>query len=258
MLPLERTASDACPRTDRACRGVEVAPGDDLQALIDANPPRTSSVSPQGVYRLSDTIETGEKFPTLDLRAGAVIDGQNGSFIGINGPDAPAGRSGTIILGGVVPAFRQRELPDLDPALVVRRNGVVEGTEFRENFNMGLTVQGDNARVVRHLHAPQRALRAQRHDALRRLPGTVGRDHRGQRDRVQQHAAAPIGDDAGGTKFVSSDGMIVRGNEVHDNYGAGLWWDGFNTERPDLRQRHLRQSELGHLLGAQLRWHQDP
>ena len=23
--------------------------------------------------------------------------------------------------------------------------------------------------------------------------------------------------------------MIVRGNEVHDNYGAGLWWDGFNT-----------------------------
>ncbi len=37
-----------------------------------------------------------------------------------------------------------------------------------------------------------------------------------------------VGDDAGGTKFVSSDGMIVRGNEVHDNYGAGLWWDGFN------------------------------
>ena len=32
----------------------------------------------------------------------------------------------------------------------------------------------------------------------------------------------------GGTKFVGSDGMIVRGNEVHDNYGAGLWWDGFN------------------------------
>ena len=23
--------------------------------------------------------------------------------------------------------------------------------------------------------------------------------------------------------------MIVRGNEVHDNYGAGLWWDGYNT-----------------------------
>ena len=22
--------------------------------------------------------------------------------------------------------------------------------------------------------------------------------------------------------------MIVRRNEVHDNYGAGLWWDGYN------------------------------
>ncbi len=38
----------------------------------------------------------------------------------------------------------------------------------------------------------------------------------------------PTDDDAGGTKFVGSDGMIVRRNEVHDNYGAGLWWDGYN------------------------------
>ena len=33
--------------------------------------------------------------------------------------------------------------------MIVRRNGVVDGTEFRDNFNSGLTVQGDNARVVR-------------------------------------------------------------------------------------------------------------
>ena len=40
----------------------------------------------------------------------------------------------------------------------------------------------------------------------------------------------PTDGDAGGTKFsAGTDGMIVRGNEVHDNYGAGLWWDGFNT-----------------------------
>jgi parallel beta-helix repeat protein len=40
----------------------------------------------------------------------------------------------------------------------------------------------------------------------------------------------PTNDDAGGTKFADgTNGMIVRGNTVHDNYGAGLWWDGFNT-----------------------------
>ncbi len=39
----------------------------------------------------------------------------------------------------------------------------------------------------------------------------------------------PTDDDAGGTKFSGgTDGMIVRGNEVHDNYGSGLWWDGYN------------------------------
>ena len=33
-------------------------------------------------------------------------------------------------------------------------------------------------------------------------------------------------DDAGGTKFSGGTrGMIVRRNDVHDNYGSGLWWD---------------------------------
>ncbi len=31
--------------------------------------------------------------------------------------------------------------------MIVRRNGLVDGTEFRENFNIGLAIQGDNARV---------------------------------------------------------------------------------------------------------------
>jgi parallel beta-helix repeat protein len=39
----------------------------------------------------------------------------------------------------------------------------------------------------------------------------------------------PTDNAAGGTKFSGgTDGMIVRGNEVHDNYGSGLWWDGFH------------------------------
>ena len=46
--------------------------------------------------------------------------------------------------------------------------------------------------------------------------------------------------DAGGTKFSGgTDGMIVRHNDVHDNYGSGLWWDGYNTERQGLREHDL-------------------
>jgi hypothetical protein len=34
--------------------------------------------------------------------------------------------------------------------------------------------------------------------------------------------------EAGATKWVHTDGLIVRDNYVHDNYGQGLWTDGFN------------------------------
>jgi len=34
--------------------------------------------------------------------------------------------------------------------------------------------------------------------------------------------------EAGATKWVHTDGLIVRNNYVHDNYGNGLWTDGFN------------------------------
>ena len=128
---------------------MHVAPGADLQALIDANPPRTTFCFAAGLYRLSGTIETGNKFPTLDLRAGAVIDGQNGGFIGIDGPDGPADQPGTVILGGVFQHFGNANSPSWVQPVIVRRNGLVDGTEFRDNFNIGLTVQGDNARVVR-------------------------------------------------------------------------------------------------------------
>ena len=34
--------------------------------------------------------------------------------------------------------------------------------------------------------------------------------------------------EAGATKWVHTDGLVVRNNYVHDNYGNGLWTDGFN------------------------------
>ena len=56
---------------------------------------------------------------------------------------------GTIILGGVFQHFGNASSPIWVQPLIVRSNGLVDGTEFRDNFNSGLTVQGDDARVVR-------------------------------------------------------------------------------------------------------------
>ena len=73
-----------------SCAGVRVSPSSNLQRLIDANPPRTTFCFVQGTYRRTGTIQTRDKFPTLDLRAGAIIDGQNRGFVGVAGADAPA------------------------------------------------------------------------------------------------------------------------------------------------------------------------
>ena len=34
--------------------------------------------------------------------------------------------------------------------------------------------------------------------------------------------------EAGATKWTNTDGLIARGNDIHDNYGSGLWTDGPN------------------------------
>jgi hypothetical protein len=88
-----------------ACHGVQVAPGDDLRRLIDRHHRRSTFCFASGVYQLSGTVWTGNKFPRLDLRSGAVIDGQNGAFVGINGAGAPGDQRGTVILGGVFQHF---------------------------------------------------------------------------------------------------------------------------------------------------------
>ena len=36
--------------------------------------------------------------------------------------------------------------------------------------------------------------------------------------------------DAGGTKFSNTEGLVARGNHVHDNHGPGLWTDGNNVD----------------------------
>ncbi len=140
-------ATSTASSSPGTCEGVQVVPGSNIQALIDANPPRTTFCFASGRYLLSGTIRTGDRFPVLDLRAGAIIDGQNGHFVGIDGPDGPAGQPGTVLLGGVFQHFGNVNAPIWISAVIVRRNGVVVGTEFRENFNTGLSIAGDNARV---------------------------------------------------------------------------------------------------------------
>jgi parallel beta-helix repeat protein len=229
LIPGLLTAANPAEASSSTCRGVQVRPGTDLQARIESKPRGTTFCFAKGLYLLSGTIRTGQKFPTLDLRAGAVIDGQNGGFVGITGPDGPADKPGTTILGGVFQHFGNAGAPIWVSPLIVRRNGVVKGTEFKENFNAGLAIQGSNARVSHvdtHHNGRYGLVVTQPCDGCSGPVGVIVEDSEIAFNNTRRLSTS---DDAGGTKFSGgTDGMIVRGNEVHDNYGSGLWWDGFN------------------------------
>ena len=204
---------------------MQVRPGTDLQALIDAKPRGTTFCFAKGLYRLSSPIWTGDKFPKLDLRAGAVIDGQNGGFTGINGSDPPADKRGTTILGGVFQHFGNANAEGAAP-VVVRRNGVVVGTEFKENFGTGIGINGDHARVsnIYTHHNGRYGLVVTK--GCVDCPGPQGVIIEDSEIAFNNTRSLPTDFDAGGTKFsAGTDGMIVRRNRVHDNYGSGLWWD---------------------------------
>ena len=218
------TAQDS-PRGP-ACHGVHVAPGDHLQRLIDGHHRRSTFCFASGVYQLSGPVWTGSKFPRLDLRAGAVIDGQDGAYVGIDGADAPGDQRGTVILGGVFQHFGNEAAPNWASPVIVRRNWVVVGSEFTDNFNAGLGIQGDGARVsrVNTHHNGRYGLVVGR--GCGDCPGPAGVIIEDSEIAFNNTRQLSVLDDAGGTKFSGGTrGMIVRHNEVHDNYGSGLWWD---------------------------------
>ena len=240
------------PTLGRGCRGVQVAPRDDLQRLIDSHRRRSTFCFASGVYQLSGTVWTGRKFPRLDLRAGAVIDGQNGAFIGINGADAPRDRRGTVILGGVFQHFGNASAQNWVSPLVLHRNWVVVGSEFKRNFNAGLAILGDAARVsrVNTHHNGRYGLVATA--ACGDCPGPAGVVIEDSEIAFNNTRQLPTTGDAGGTKFGGTRGTVVRHNDVHDNYGSGLWWDGSNRNARVYRNRIYDNRDCGILYEISL------
>jgi parallel beta-helix repeat protein len=182
-----------------------------------------------------------------------VIDGQNGAFVGINGAGAPRDQRGTVILGGVFQHFGNEAAPTWASPVIVGRNWVVTGSEFKDNFNAGLVIQGDGARVSR--------VNTHHNGRYGLLVGPACADCPGPAGVVIEHSEIAFNNtrqlsvigDAGGTKFSGGPrGMVVRHNDVHDNYGSGLWWDTNSRNAKVYRNRIYDNRNCGILYETSL------
>jgi hypothetical protein len=217
--------------TPPACVGTQVVPGDSIQAKVDATASGGTLCFATGTYTMTSGVITGTKALTFDFRAGAdpdaVLDGNSGGFIGFTGA-GPPDATGTSYLGGVFQHFGNATAPLYAKPIIMQANDLVDGGEFRLNYNGGLTLQGSNAHVTNaYVHDNGRyGVTASACGGCADPVGAILENSEISFNNTNQN---PPGDDAGGTKFTHQNGMIVRNNNVHDNYGSGLWWDIYNS-----------------------------
>ena len=185
-----------------ACVGTVVAPGDSIQAKVDATASGGTLCFATGTYTMTGNVSTGTKTLTLDFRAGsdpdAIIDGNDGGFIGFNGPQDA---TGVTYLGGVFQHFGNAGSPTYVSPIIVKPNDVVDGGEFLDNFNRGFAVQGSNARITNvYTHDNGRYGFTVNADC-QGCPGPVGVIIEDSEIAFNNTRQLSTSDDAGGTKF---------------------------------------------------------
>jgi hypothetical protein len=107
----------------------------------------------------------------------------------------------------------QRERPELG---VAHRNWVVVGSEFKDNFNSELGIQGDGGRVSRVKHASQGRYGLVVGGRAANAPALQAWSSRMARSPFNNTRQLPSAGDAGGTKFSGG----IRGMNVRPERGV--------------------------------------
>ena len=186
---------------------VVVPAGADIQQAINANPEGTTFLLAAGIRSLSSTLVPKDGDSFVGAGQGQTI--LQAATSTINGFDSKSKVANVQIAGLTVHGFSQgiRTGPGWN----------VQDVEAAYNV-IGIHMYGDNVVVSGcHVH----------HNKQFGVHGTtsVGQQMLGS-DVSYNHIDSSISSGyAGGAKWVSATGVLVRGNDIHDNYGNGLWLD---------------------------------
>jgi parallel beta-helix repeat protein len=182
---------------------------------VDQHPTGTTFYLKAGRYaRQSITPKTGNVFIG---EPGAVLDGQGATTYAFQGTASNVKIQQLIIENYNPPAQMGAVKAGDHSASDGTRGWVVADCEIRYNATGGIRI-GHGMQVLRNkVH----------HNGQEGIVGI------GDNVLVEGNEIAfnnyedkfNPGWEAGGTKFVKTDGLIVRNNYVHDNHGPGLWTD---------------------------------
>jgi parallel beta-helix repeat protein len=202
--------------------GIDVYPGQSIQAAVNANPGGTTFILKSGTHvRQSVIPKSGDRFFG---EAGTVLDGQKvapyafskgarpyPSNVTIHGLKiaryAPAMQTGTIDAGGFYPS----EGTD---------GWVIDSNEVLYNAEYGIRI-GNNTQITNNkVHHSLRLNIAGSGDGSLIANNEISFGN--FRNKYNTNF------EAGGTKFAYTDGVTLRSNYVHDNVGVGIHFDENN------------------------------
>ena len=195
---------------------VVVAPGDDLQALVAANPEGTSFLIKAGVHRRQSVVPKNKN--VFVGESGAILTGEDVT------ERAFWGSANDVVIRGLViehyaPPVSRGALAAKDYPAPCSQNWLVEYNEIRYNATGGLTICHGIKVIGNYIH----------HNGQWGIAGP-GDNVLIEDNEIAFNNTAGFDSnwEAGGTKFVGTVDLTVRHNYVHDNLGPGLWTDGNN------------------------------
>jgi parallel beta-helix repeat protein len=194
-------------RAASAC-DVIVAPGDDIGAVVDAQPVRARICVSSGTYAIDETVTPktsqtiiglGPDRPLIDCSAVRFcFDGSLGSGVLLRRLILDGARNGDVRTGD---------------------SWVLDGVEARNAWATGIQIRGSNVLITKsHAHDNGAlGISASFATDIFLVSNDVARNGTNPRSRQ---------DRSGGIKLNGVIGLVVRGNRVHDNGGgAGIWLD---------------------------------
>jgi hypothetical protein len=211
--PVGAGASEDGPELASASGLIAISPGQSIQAKVNSYPAGTQFLIKAGTYTKQRIVpKSGNAFIG---EPGAILDGKNATAYAFDRDGKPFA-TGVRIKGLIIQNYAS---PDQHGAIMAHSTTgwIVENCEVRYNKHAGIKL-GNKMKVLNnHIH----------HN------GQIGISGVGDSVLVEGNEIAfnnyqktfPFGHVLGGAKFVKTRWLIVRGNNVHDNQGNGLWMD---------------------------------